>query len=64
MVQGLPILKFGNDILCLACECGMKTKGSHPLILDSSITKPLDLLHINLCGSSSVASLHHNKYVF
>ena len=63
LVRGLPILKFSNDTLCPACECGKQSKASHPLIMDSSISEPLELLHIDLCGPSTVASLHHKKYI-
>ena len=26
MVRGLPLLKFENDHLCAACECGQQSK--------------------------------------
>ena len=61
LVHGLPILKFSNDTLCPACECGKHVKASHPLIMDSSISEPLELLHMDLCGPSIVASLHHKN---
>ncbi|CAH1432412.1 unnamed protein product [Lactuca virosa] len=56
-------LKFSNDTLCPACECGKKSKASHPMVIDSSIYEPLELLHIDLCGPSTIASLHHKKYI-
>lgn len=62
-MQGLPLLKFENEMLCSSCESGKQTKGSHKSILDSSIVEPLELLHINLYGPSVVASLHKNKYI-
>ena len=33
------------------------------MIIDSSISEPLELLHIDLYGTSTIASLHHKKYV-
>lgn len=63
MVRGLPLLKFDNNILCTACDYGKQTKGSHPLVVDSSIAEPLELVHIDLCGLSTIASLHPKKYI-
>ena len=63
LVCGLPILKYSNDKLCPTCECGKQTNGSHPLINDSSIVKPLELLHIDLFSRSTIATLHHKKYI-
>lgn len=63
LVGGLPILKFNNDTLCPACECGKQSKASHPMVIDSSISEPLELLHIDPYGPSTEASLHHKKYI-
>ena len=63
MVRGLPLLKFKNDHLCAACECGKQSKKGHPVIIEKSISDPLELLHIDLCGPSTVESLHHKKYI-
>lgn len=63
MVKGLLLLKFDNDTLCLTCNCGKKTKVNNSLILNSLIAEPLELLHIDLCGPLTVASLHHKKYM-
>ena len=63
MIRGQPIRKFDNDHLCVACECGKKSKKGHPVIIEKSILKPLELLHIDLCGPSTIESLHHKKYI-
>ena len=63
MVRGLPLLKFENDHLCAACECGKQSKKGHPVVIKKSISDPLELLHIDLCGPSTVESLHHKKYI-
>ena len=61
MVRGLPPLKFESDHLCAACECGKQSKKGHPVIIEKSISEPLELLHIDLCGPYIVESLHHKK---
>lgn len=33
------------------------------MVIDSSISEPLELLHIDLYGPSTVASLHHKKCI-
>ena len=63
MVRGFPLLKFENDHLCAACECGKQSKKGHPIIIEKSNSKPLELLHIDRCGPSIVESLHHKKYI-
>ena len=63
MARGLPLLKFENDHLCVACECGKQSKMGHLAIIEKSISEPLGLLHIDLCGPSTVESLHHKKYI-
>ncbi|KAI3518357.1 hypothetical protein L1887_06990 [Cichorium endivia] len=63
MVRGMPLLKFDNENLCAACALGKQKKKPHKSITDSSITHPLELLHIDLCGPSTVASLNHKKYI-
>ncbi|KAI3510746.1 hypothetical protein L1887_17880 [Cichorium endivia] len=55
MVRGMPLLKFDNENLCAACALGKQKKKPHKTITDSSITHPLELLHIDLCGPSTVA---------
>ena len=63
MVRGLPFLKFEKDHLFVACECGKQSKKGHPVIIEKSISDPLELVHIDLCGPSTVESLHHKKYI-
>lgn len=61
VVWGFPLLKFENDHLFTACECGKQSKKGHPS--KKSISKPLELPHIDLCGLSSIESLHHKQYI-
>ncbi|KAI3499670.1 hypothetical protein L1887_35474 [Cichorium endivia] len=63
MVRGLPLLRFDNENLCAACTFGKQKKKPHKTITDSSITRPLELLHMDLCGPSTVASINHKKYI-
>ena len=62
-VWGLPLLRFDNDTLCAACECGKQSKKRHLSVVHSAITEPLQLLHIDLCGPSAVESLNKKKYI-
>lgn len=63
MVCSLPLLEFENDYLCVACECGKQSKKGHPVLIKKSISEPYELFHGDLCGSSTVESLHHKKYI-
>lgn len=63
MVWGLALLKFENDHLYVACECWKQSKKGHPVLIEKSIFKPLEFLHIDLCGPFSVQNLHHKKYI-
>ncbi|XP_023728194.1 uncharacterized protein LOC111875895 [Lactuca sativa] len=35
----------------------------YPIVIDSKIVKPLELLHIDLCGSSTVETLYNKRYI-
>ena len=63
MVQGLPLLKFENDHLYDACECGKQSKKGHPVIIENSISEPLELSHIDICRPSTIESLHHKNHI-
>ncbi|XP_023729721.1 uncharacterized protein LOC111877429 [Lactuca sativa] len=63
LVQGLPLLKYDREHLCATCELGKKSWKSHSTIINSKINKPLELLHIDLCGPSAIKSVGGNKYI-
>ena len=63
MVRGLPLLKFENDNLYVAYECGKKSMRVHSIIIEKSILEPLELLHIDLYGPSTIESMHQKKYI-
>ena len=62
-VRGLPVLKFDKEHLCAACEMGKQSRQSHPSIINTKVIEPLELLHIDLCGPSSIESIGGNKYI-
>ena len=62
-VRGLPVLKSDNEHLCVACEHGNKSHKGHATIVDRKIIEPLELLHIDLCGPSSIESMGGKKYI-
>jgi len=62
LVIGLPKLKFEKDQLCEACRKGKQIKHSFKLKNIVSISKPLELLHMDLFGLSRNMSLGGNYY--
>ncbi|KAJ9553055.1 LOW QUALITY PROTEIN: hypothetical protein OSB04_017100 [Centaurea solstitialis] len=63
LVKGLPNIKFEKDHLCSACEMGKLRRSSHKTKSDPSYDKPLQMLHVDLCGPIAVQSLGGNKYI-
>ncbi|KAL4579910.1 hypothetical protein LXL04_016080 [Taraxacum kok-saghyz] len=63
LVRGLPVLKFDNEHLCAACEFGKQSRKSHSSIISTKIVEPLELIHIDLCGPSSIESVACSKYL-
>ncbi|KAJ9547523.1 LOW QUALITY PROTEIN: hypothetical protein OSB04_020066 [Centaurea solstitialis] len=63
LVTGLPSLKFTKEQLCSACEMGKIKKSSHKLKVEHNTSKPLQLLHMDLCGPMRVQSINWRKYV-
>jgi len=62
LVVGLRKLKFERDKLCEACQKGKQTKSTFKPLNVISTSKPLELLHIDLFGSSRTISLGGNYY--
>ncbi|GJS10482.1 putative ribonuclease H-like domain-containing protein [Tanacetum coccineum] len=62
LVRGLPSKLFQNDHTCVACQKGKQHKASCKAKLVSSISHPLQLLHMDLFGPTSVRSLNHKTY--
>lgn len=42
---------------------GKQSRQSHPTIITTKVVEPLELLHIDLCGPSSIESIGGNKYI-
>ncbi|GJS38135.1 putative ribonuclease H-like domain-containing protein [Tanacetum coccineum] len=62
LVRGLPSMIFQNDHTCVACQKGKQHKASCKAKSASSISKPLQLLHMDLFGPISVRSINHKTY--
>ncbi|GJW00768.1 putative ribonuclease H-like domain-containing protein [Tanacetum coccineum] len=62
LVRGLPSKIFQNDHTCVACQKGKQHKASCKAKSMSSISQPLQLLHMDLFGPISVRSLNHKTY--
>ncbi|KAJ9565352.1 hypothetical protein OSB04_001318 [Centaurea solstitialis] len=63
LVTGLLSLRFTKEQLCSACEMGKIKKSSHKLKVEHKTSKPLQLLHMDLCGPMRVQSINGRKYV-
>ncbi|GKE69332.1 retrovirus-related pol polyprotein from transposon TNT 1-94 [Tanacetum coccineum] len=63
IVIGLPKLKFVKDHLCSSCELGKAKRKSFHTKTTPSSKRPLQLLHMDLCGPMWVESINGKKYV-
>ncbi|GJY32886.1 ribonuclease H-like domain-containing protein [Tanacetum coccineum] len=62
LVRGLPSKTFKHDHSCLACRKGKQHKASCKKLEEKTVREPLELLHMDLFGPVSVASLNKKKY--
>ncbi|GJR58819.1 putative ribonuclease H-like domain-containing protein [Tanacetum coccineum] len=62
LVRGLPSKLFENDHICVACQKEKQHKASCKTKLVSSISQPLQMLHMDLFGPTSVRSINHKTY--
>ncbi|GJW14327.1 putative ribonuclease H-like domain-containing protein, partial [Tanacetum coccineum] len=62
LVRGLPSKVFQNDHTCVACQKGKLHKASCKAKSVSFISQPLQLLHMDLFGPTSVRSINHKTY--
>ena len=62
LVRGLPQMEFCQEGLCEACEKGKSKKASHRSKEMTSITEPLQLIHMDLFGPVNVLSLSRKRY--
>ncbi|GJY57022.1 retrovirus-related pol polyprotein from transposon TNT 1-94 [Tanacetum coccineum] len=63
LVRGLPKLKFEKDHLCSACAMGKSKKKLHKPKSKDTNQEKLYLLHMDLCGPMSIASVNEKKYI-
>ncbi|GJY99237.1 putative ribonuclease H-like domain-containing protein [Tanacetum coccineum] len=61
-ITGLPSKTFENDHTFVACQKGKQHKASCKTKLVSSISQPLQMLHMDLFGPTSVRSINHKTY--
>ena len=62
LVRGLPQKEFSCDDHCVACLKGKQHKTSHKSKAISTISSPLQLLHMDLFGPTNVMSLGKKSY--
>ncbi|GJY21354.1 putative ribonuclease H-like domain-containing protein [Tanacetum coccineum] len=62
LVRGLLSKTFENDHTCVACQKGKQHKASCKTKHVSSISQPLQMLHMDLFGPTSVRSINHKTY--
>ncbi|GJZ91557.1 putative ribonuclease H-like domain-containing protein, partial [Tanacetum coccineum] len=62
LVRGLPSKLFEINQTCIACQKGKQHKASCKSKLVSSISKPLQMLHMDLFGPTFVKSLMKKMY--
>jgi len=62
LVRGLPDIDYDSDALCGACQKGKIVKTSFKSKDIVSTSRPLELLHIDIFGPVSTASLYGSKY--
>lgn len=63
LVRGLPPCNFEKDHICDACTKGKQTRSSFKSKNCISTSRPLELLHMDLCGPISIESLKGSKYI-
>ncbi|XP_052619539.1 uncharacterized protein LOC128125946 [Lactuca sativa] len=56
-------LGYLNFSLLSACKQGKQHRQGHPIVIDSKIVEQLEVLHIDLCGPSTVETLNKKWYI-
>ena len=62
LIRGLKDVTFKKDKLCSACQAGKQVANTHPTKAYLSNSRVLELLHMDLFGPTTYASLGGNKY--
>ncbi|XP_070043044.1 uncharacterized protein [Nicotiana tomentosiformis] len=64
LVCGLPKSSFKDHKVCDACVKGKHVRSSFKPKKEVSTSRPLDLLHVDLCGPMRVTSREGKRYIF
>ena len=59
---GVPHISFDEDKICNACQLGKQTRKSFKSKKVVSISRPLELLYLDLFGPTRTISLGGSKY--
>jgi len=62
LIRGLKDVTFEKDKLCSACQVDKQVANNHPTKAYLSTSRVLELLHMDLFGPTTYASLGGNKY--
>nr|GEX35327.1 hypothetical protein [Tanacetum cinerariifolium] len=63
LVDGLPLKLFTHEHNCISCNKGKQHKASYNAIsVVRTISEPLQLLHMDLFGPTSIRSIDHKYY--
>nr|GEY94952.1 putative ribonuclease H-like domain-containing protein [Tanacetum cinerariifolium] len=62
LVRGLPLKVFKNNHTCVACKKGKQHRASNKSKPVSSVSQPLQRLHMDLFGPTFVKSLNKKSY--
>ena len=63
LVVGLPTIKYNGGKVCDACAKGKQVKSSCKSKRCVSTSRPLEMLHIDLCGPMRIMSRGGKRYV-
>jgi len=63
LVVGLPTIKYNDGKVCDACVKGKQVKNSFKTKRCVSTTRPLELLHTDLCGPMRIMSRGGKRYM-
>lgn len=63
MVHGMPKIKQPNEV-CTGCLMSKQTRKPFPQHANFSATRPLELVHGDLCGPITPSTPGGNKYIF
>ena len=64
LVRGLPKIKPDVMTHCSECSQAKQVRASFPIKKNVSTSKPLELIHMDLCGPMRVQSTGGNRYIF